>query len=239
MSAWDVEDPASPQRIVLGWMENNVANGLVDGKYWPSDASLDNVASSGPREWLWIYKSTYSETPDPAFEVAADGNPLPIMYWASWNRRGAAPFSPGASGEDQFEIYHTNINYLPDVFSFTAPTKEENNNSLAKEDVKAINVFPNPYYGYQYRETSRDAHYVTFSHLPAKATLRIFDLSGVQVKTINHNSASQFDKWNLQNESGYPVASGVYVVYIDMPDIGTTKILKLAVIMEQQILQVY
>ncbi len=239
MSAWNVEDPANPQRIVLGWMENNVADGLVDGKYWPSDASLDNVASSGPREWLWIYKTTYSETPDPAFEVAADGNPLPIMYWASWNRRGAVPFSPGASGEDQFAIFHTNINYITDVFSFTAPTKEENNNSLAKENVKSINVFPNPYYGYQYRETSRDAHYVTFSHLPTKATLRIFDLSGVQVKTINHASASQFDKWNLQNEQGYPVASGIYVVYIDMPDLGTTKILKLAVIMEQQILQVY
>ncbi len=62
------------------------------------------------------------------------------------------------------------------------------------------------------------------------------------VKTINHNLSGpndQFDTWNLQNDSGYPVASGIYVVYIDMPDLGTTKILKLAVIQEQQILKVY
>lgn len=137
-----------------------------------------------------------------------------------------------------YRLISTKPNGVNDVFTFTAPTVEESA-ALAKEDVKSINVFPNPYYGYQYREKSRDEHYVTFSHLPSKATLRIFDLSGVQVKTITHANSSQFDKWNLQNEQGYPIASGIYIVYIDMPDLGTTKILKLAVIMEQQILQVY
>ncbi len=136
-----------------------------------------------------------------------------------------------------YRLISTKPNGVNDSFTFTAPPK---GTSVAKEDVKKINVFPNPYYGYQYREKSRDEHYVTFSHLPAAATLRIFDLSGVLVKTINHLSSNgQFDKWNLQNDSGYPVASGIYVVYIDMPDLGTTKILKLAVIQEQQILKVY
>jgi hypothetical protein len=128
-----------------------------------------------------------------------------------------------------------------DVFKFTAPASQQSN-SLAKDDVKMINVFPNPYYGYQYRENSRDQHYVTFSHLPSNAVIRVFDLSGVLVRTITHKSSdvnSQFERWNLQNDSGYPVASGVYVVYIDMPDLGTTKILKLAVIQEKQILRVY
>jgi hypothetical protein len=31
-----------------------------------------------------------------------------------------------------------------------------------------------------------------------------------------------------------PVASGLYIVYIDMPAIGATKILKAAIIQEQQ-----
>ena len=131
------------------------------------------------------------------------------------------------------------VNSLEDSFTFTAPENSSGAN-IVQEDVKKINVFPNPYYGYQYREVSRDNHYVTFSHLPDKATLRIFDLSGVLVKTIEHVASSgQFDFWNLQNENGYPVASGIYIVYIDMPDVGTTKILKLAVIQEQQILRVY
>jgi len=60
------------------------------------------------------------------------------------------------------------------------------------------------------------------------------------VKTINHVSTNgQFDFWDLQNDNDYPVASGIYIVYVDMPGLGTTKILKLAVIQEQQILRVY
>ncbi len=112
--------------------------------------------------------------------------------------------------------------------------------ALAKEDVGKVNVFPNPYYGFQYRETAPNNKYVTFSHLPDNAIIRIFDISGVLVRTINHVSTSgQFDTWNLQNDSNLPIASGIYIVYVDMPDLGTTKVLKLAVIQEQQILKVY
>ena len=76
--------------------------------------------------------------------------------------------------------------------------------------------------------------------MPDNAIIRIFDLSGVLVKTINHSSTSgQFDTWNLTNDSNYPVASGIYIVYVDMPDLGTTKIIKLAIIQEQQMLKVY
>jgi CTP:molybdopterin cytidylyltransferase MocA len=34
-----------------------------------------------------------------------------------------------------------------------------------------------------------------------------------------------------------PVASGIFVAHIDMPDVGKSKILKLAVIAEQQFLE--
>ena len=77
---------------------------------------------------------------------------------------------------------------------------------------------------------------MTFSHLPDRATIRIFNLAGVHVKTIEKNTNTQFERWDLANESGLPVASGLYIAYIDMPDIGETKVLKMAIIQEQQIL---
>jgi hypothetical protein len=138
-----------------------------------------------------------------------------------------------------YRIISTKPNTVNDVFTFTAPKNTVNDPNLSKVDVNKINVFPNPYYGFQYRETSRDAKYVTFSHLPPKATIRIFDLSGVLVKTVNKNDPTQFTTWNLQNNDNYPVASGIYVVYIDMPELGSTKVLKLAVVQEEQILKVY
>lgn len=125
-----------------------------------------------------------------------------------------------------------------DTYTFTAPKVDENA-ELAKEDAKLINVFPNPYYGTQYRETTRQGKYVTFSHLPQKADIRIFDLSGVLVRTINKDDNSQFTQWDLTNSNNYPVASGIYVVYVECPDLGTSKILKLAIVQEEQILNIY
>ena len=138
-----------------------------------------------------------------------------------------------------FRLISTKPNTQSDVFTLKAPGVIESTD-LAKEDIKKINVFPNPYYGTHNRETSRSYHYVTFNHLPKNAVIRIFDLSGVLVRTINHLSANgQFETWNLLNGNRIPVASGIYIVYIDMPDLGKTKVLKLAIIQEQIIPDMY
>jgi len=80
LSAWNMDvDP--PQRLAVGFLENNAINALVDGKYFPGDHSVyDNVSGSGPREWLWIYLDEYSETPNPSYMGDALNDPMPIMY---------------------------------------------------------------------------------------------------------------------------------------------------------------
>lgn len=237
LSAWDITtNPSSPRRLAVGHLENNVAGGLVDGKWWPGDFnSYNNVSGSGPREWLWIFDADYSETPNPNFQVESIGNPLPIMWWVAAARRGAVPFSPGASGDDEFLIIANFVNSKADEFTFTAPAPSSNID-LAQKDIEKINVFPNPYYGANSEELNKYNRFVTFSHLPAKATIRIYNLAGVLVKEIEKNSTTQFERWDLANNTGLPVASGLYIAYIDMPDIGKTKVLKLAIIQEQQIL---
>ncbi len=238
LSAWDISDPAKPRRLRLGYLENNVAGGMVDGKYWPpfyNDA--DNVAASGPREWLWIFDLDYGETPEPAQMVNVI-SPQPIMYWATWANRATSGWSPGGTGQDQMAIYPNLPNSVLDTFTFksTAPSYSD---ADAKDDVKKINVFPNPYYGFNIVEKNQFNRFVTFSHLPPKATVRIFNLAGLQIRALEKNDPSQFMTWDLQNEEGLPVASGIYIIYIDMPDLKTTKTLKLAVIREQQFLPLY
>lgn len=109
-------------------------------------------------------------------------------------------------------------------------------NELAKTQVDKINVFPNPYYGVNTEELNKYNKFVTFSHLPEKATIRIFNLAGIHVRTLNKDDVNQFLRWDLANSAGLPVASGLYIAYIDLPDLGKTKILKIAIIQEQQIL---
>jgi hypothetical protein len=100
----------------------------------------------------------------------------------------------------------------------------------AAADMQHINVYPNPYFAGNVLESNKYEHFVTFNHLPQKAVINILTLTGVRVKAIVKNDPSQFLKWDLTNESGAQVAAGMYVVYISLPDLGTQKILKLAVI---------
>jgi hypothetical protein len=232
LTAWNMEtDP--PTRLAVGVFENNVPEGFVDGKYWPgSSNTTDNTVS---REFLFVFGTPYSETPNPEYEIECLGNELPFMWWVAVNRRGDAEFSPGGSGEDEFLIIANHISTPEDVFSVTALSTTESS-SLATEDVNQINVFPNPYYGVNSQEINKYERFVTINHLPDKATIRVFNLAGQLVRTIEKTEPGQFQRWDLTTDSGLPVASGLYIIYVDMPDLGKTKILKAAVIQEQQIL---
>jgi len=137
---------------------------------------------------------------------------------------------------DQVEVDYPNpIQVGVDTYTFKVPAATYSV-AKAKSDLNAINVFPNPYYGVNSEELNKYNRFVTFSHLPPRATIRVFNLAGVLVQTIYKDDQTQFTRWNLNNQSNLPVASGLYIAYIDMPDLGATKILKIAIIQEQQIL---
>ncbi len=142
-----------------------------------------------------------------------------------------------------FRIVSTKPNRaFGDLFTFTAPPAPAFDAGTARADVTKINVFPNPYYGFNRAETSRNQRFVTFNHLPPRAEIRIFNLAGALVASFDETSPAprqrngQYQNWDLKNNNGLPVASGVYIAYINMPDLGVTKTLKLIVIQEQQFL---
>ncbi|MFI5253534.1 MAG: hypothetical protein ACHQQQ_14005 [Bacteroidota bacterium] len=116
-----------------------------------------------------------------------------------------------------------------------------NDVNAAKNAIQQINVFPNPYYGLNTAERSRSNKFVTFSHLPVAATIRVFNIAGVLVKTIYKNDPSQFAQWDLANENGLPAASGIYIVHMELHDMNGVdlgeKVLKLMLVQEQQFLQ--
>jgi len=145
-----------------------------------------------------------------------------------------------------FRIITRKPNTTADVFAFTAPAAPSYNKNTAKRDVDKINVYPNPYYGKNSEETGRFQNFVIFNHLPVNqtVTIRIFALNGVQVRKLEkHEDATanenQFFRWDLTNEAGLPVASGIYIAYIDMPDIGETKVLKVFIVQSAEILQYF
>ncbi|RKZ00397.1 MAG: hypothetical protein DRQ13_00515 [Ignavibacteriae bacterium] len=138
--------------------------------------------------------------------------------------------------DDVLQVFYSN-NVVPglDTYEFTT-TEGTFSTDLARSQVGDINVFPNPYYGINSEELNKYNRFVTFTHLPDNAKVRIFNLAGVLVRTIEKDEEGQFLRWDLANNAGLPVASGLYIAYIELPDLGETKILKVAIIQEQQIL---
>jgi hypothetical protein len=230
-SAWDMSY-TPPRRLAVGHFENNAPGGLVDGRYWPALTSVNNGDATGPREMCFIFSSPYTTTPVAPMNTNISNNAtMPLMWVLACARRNDPPYT----NADQFLISANKPNTSANTFSWTSVKAIIGDPAAAKLDVTKANVFPNPYLGFNPLETNKFARFVTFNHLPASATLRVFNLSGVLVRTIIKNDPSQFVTWDLNNEAGFPVAAGMYIVYIDMHDLGT-KTLKLGVIPEQQYL---
>ncbi len=49
------------------------------------------------------------------------------------------------------------------------------------------------------------------------------------VRRIDKTEVNQYADWDLRNEDGQSVASGIYIAHLEMPGIGE-KILKIAVV---------
>src|ERR1035437_5545000 len=108
-----------------------------------------------------------------------------------------------------------------------------NNISKAKTGANEITVFPNPYFGSNSLETSEANKFMRFTRLPVSTIIRIYSLAGVFIRKLEKNDNSQYMDWDLKNNSGQYVASGMYIAYVEMPGVGA-KVLKLAVIMEKE-----
>jgi len=132
-------------------------------------------------------------------------------------------------------------NTSADKFTFTAPANTVSD-ALVEAAVKMINVFPNPYYANNSQEDNRFDNFVTFTHLPQSAKIRIFSLDGKIVRVLEKNTDSQYFQWDLRNHTNLPVASGVYFAHIDMDIDGQKlgeKVLKLFIIQANQVVKYY
>ncbi|MBN1781449.1 T9SS type A sorting domain-containing protein [bacterium] len=233
---WNVDvDP--PEQLNLAIVEDDrlaPANNLWDMGWMADSLKYANDGAGGNREYIWMLDSPYDEAANPDLLAADwyDGSTVGLMY-AIWPvPRGTQPYG---AGDFNMYIYASKINSPADVFSYsTAGLGVQANNGFQKDDVKKINVFPNPYFGANVEEVEPLEHFVRFTHLPDEgATIRIYNLAGELVRTMEHDNGTQFEEWNLLNEYDIPVASGMYIVHVDCGDLGE-KILKLALVMAEE-----
>jgi len=106
------------------------------------------------------------------------------------------------------------LNGPGDVFTFEL---DGINKTQAVADLRKIKVVPNPYFvQYSSRvETVEGQSMLFFNNLPERCTIRIYNLAGDLVTTIDHNDDSGSESWDLLSSSGRLVAAGIYLFHVE------------------------
>lgn len=165
------------------------------------------------------------------------------LYSVQFQKR--TPDAEYAAG-DTLKIPVSVYPYFEDRFTFSTTQGGAISTETKKQLFEKVNVVPNPLFAFNpatsYAGTNPDEPFVTFTNLPNDVTVKIFSLSGLQVRTLNTSDklspTSPFLRWNLENENGLRVASGMYIAIVSSPEFGE-KVLKFGIIMPQKQIQRY
>ena len=89
------------------------------------------------------------------------------------------------------------------------------------EDLEKVMLAPNPLYAFDDNSgASQEDNKVTISHLPEQCEVSIYNASGTLVRKYFKNDGSDKIVWDLTNQSGVPIASGLYIIHLKSPDKG-------------------
>jgi hypothetical protein len=129
--------------------------------------------------------------------------------------------TPYHQAKEEFAVSNPTNDNFP-LFTFnTADVKtitEDLDQAVSALDL--IRVVPNPYYGNSYYENTQLDNYVRITNLPKKCVISIFNANGGLVRQYNKDSESTFVQWDMKNSYGITIASGVYIVHVDVPGVG-------------------
>ncbi len=110
-------------------------------------------------------------------------------------------------------------------FSTANLSTKTNNWPTASAALNLINIVPNPYYAYSSYEPDKLSSIVKITNLPGTCTINIYTISGLLVRQYKKNNDVTYQNWDLKNTAGIPIASGLYIINVDVPGVGH-KILK-------------
>jgi len=169
--------------------------------------------------------------PDPGF--VADTyrtGPRPIQRQVFAARAANGPSFPGSG--TVVRMLTTKPNLPGDQFSVITADRQivENGIETPEQALDRMALVPNPYFGESDYESGNLSRVVRVTNLPPEATtVQIYTVAGTLVRTLRKEGASRSLDWDMQTQSGLPVASGMYLVRIEVAGVGE-RILKFGLV---------
>lgn len=113
-------------------------------------------------------------------------------------------------------------------FKFENKQSQPLKGEMVNNALDSIKMVPNPYYGYSPYEVNQFSNIVKITNLPAgECTVTIYSLDGKFIRQYKRNEVyAPYDQitpaieWDLKNNKGIPVASGVYLIHVNSPELG-------------------
>jgi hypothetical protein len=237
-------DPSDDVRMIPWVCEGACGTGRNPLVY---DVGGDSPLSGGTNDpvtdaiyWFQPRNSTPGQAGYLEYEAAAlagtydyeDEEVIARTVLMCWNCGSAAPY-PQEHPEigTTFRISTFKPNQPGDVWTIDTSSlkKTTGDGSAARAALEDMYIVPNPYKGASSYEVSNLVDVVRFTNMPTRATIRVFTLSGTLIKTIEKSGPETFVNWDLQTDEALPVASGMYLVHIEVPGLGE-KVIKFGVV---------
>jgi hypothetical protein len=166
---------------------------------------------------------------------AADAPTVPAVTWrVVLDPAAAAPtLAPGL--DDTFELRLTRPLGADDTFVFVARGEAVNGDAAAQAQFEPY-VVPNPYLGSasfepeRFAVSGRGERRIEFRGLPRRCSIRIFNVRGELIQTLEHVSDDEgFMAWDLRTKDNLSVAPGLYIFQVDGGALGR-KVGKFAIV---------
>ena len=145
----------------------------------------------------------------------------PYGRYLSPNKAGVGLFTGAVEQNDNYPMYQFEL--TQDIATLTGQaTMNEARQSYRDSLLSQINVVPNPYYSYSTYETASQLETkVRFVNIPTGSTISIYTVDGTLVRRLGPTSgtATTLD-WDLHNHNGIPIAGGMYLIHVNVPEIG-------------------
>ncbi len=223
---WDIENNLQINVFVTDYN--------ADGKSPWGNGGIPQYYRIRGRNYITPIHTPYDEATLTASSFErTDSNATWILFFHSGGQQPASEWSTG----DRFGVRFANLTTPGvDEYAFTTtPAIITGQIEVAKRQLQRINIVPNPYWAHNPMERDSFNRFVRITNLPGYgAKIRIFNLAGDLVRVITEQDRQQgtaglqYVEWDLRNDMGFPVASGVYLVHVEVPSVGN--IVKKAVI---------
>lgn len=209
---------------VFGHNETNSLDmfpGYDEGKYIYNKMFNVNVYTHNNKKFLWT-NAMWVSIPMLSPEIIMQENPSDPYYFiktdVTFEINIANPYAKTVGALADTNAVNNNLPLY--TFSLKDLVPVKNDNTTAKDALDLIRVVPNPYYGYSSYEKSQLDYKVKITNLPQTCTISIYNISGTLVRRFKKDSPVSYQDWDLKNEYGITIASGVYIFHIDASGIG-------------------